>query len=136
MYMIRGTTAQFKFKLPCKKGDLGWATIKFWQPGNPGIGDSLPITKRLEHCSGSDDAEELCVSLLPKETMRFSDKTKAKVQLRALKKEDSENGTIFASHQQSVVVYPVNDDILNDDNISDIEDSGDYVILDGQPIVT
>lgn len=135
--MIRGTTAQFKFKLPCKKGELGWATIKFWQPGNSGVGGSLPITKRLEHCSGSDDAQELCVSLLPEETMRFSDRFKARVQLRALKKEDGEtSGTIFASHEQLIAVYPINDDILDDDNISDVESSGDYVILDGKLITT
>ena len=34
--MIRGTTAQFKFKLPYAKNELQWITMKFWQPGNDG----------------------------------------------------------------------------------------------------
>ena len=134
--MIRGTTAQFRFKLPCKKSELGWATIKFWQPGNTGIGGSLPITRRLEHCSGSSDAEELCVSLLPEETMRFSDKSKARVQLRACKGENDADGTVFASHVQLITVYPINEEILEDDDITDVETEGDYIILDGQPIIT
>ena len=132
--MIRGTTAQFKFKLPYKKGELAWATIKFWQPGNSGIGASLPITKRLDQCAGSDDAEELCVSLTPDETMRFSDKSKARVQLRALRKSDADNGTVFASHVQLVTVYPINDVLLEDDHVSEVDTMGDWVILDGKTI--
>jgi hypothetical protein len=73
--MIRGTTAQFKFKLPYTKEELAWATIKFWQSRN--TNPLLPITKKLEHCDAPDDSKELCVSLTAEETARFSDKYKA-----------------------------------------------------------
>ena len=131
--MIRGTTAQFRFKLPYTKGELGWATIKFWQPGNNGtISAPLPITKRLDQCSGSDEEKELCVALTAEETMRFSDKFKAKVQLRAQRLED---GVIFASTQQAITVYPINDDIITDDPTMPGENEDGWVILDGETIV-
>lgn len=173
--MIRGTTAQFKFKLPCVKGNLLYATIKFWQPGNSGTLEApLPITKRLADCYGfetneqiniekwnsqnyeeikdklgisgkawneltaeekkqfaTDSFEELCVSLTAEETLRFSDKFKARVQLRAQQKD----GTVFASHQQLTTVYPINDDIIADDpSFPEDEDGDGLIILDGKPI--
>ena len=133
--MIRGTTAQFKFKLPYKKSELLWANIQFWQPGNPGIGNPLPITKTLQHCTGPEDVEELCVALLPEETMRFSDKFKAKVQLRAYNKDTA---SVFASRQQSITVYPLNDAIINpEDSIPPIPDNNEgWVIFDGESIAT
>lgn len=130
--MIRGTTAQFKFNLPYKKSELTWATIKFWQPGNKGtLGASLPITKRLEDCTASDDSEELCISLTAEETLRFSDKYKAKVQLRA----QHESGAVFASHEQSITVYPINDDIVKDDPTLPSENEEGWIILDGESII-
>lgn len=128
--MIRGTTAQFKFSLPCKKSELMWARIHFWQPGN--INDELPIEKTLDHCSGTVDAYELCVNLTPEETMRFSDKLKAKVQLRA---HDLGTGSVFASRQQSITVYPIEDHIINgNDQIVTPETEDGWVILDGESI--
>jgi hypothetical protein len=173
--MIRGTTAQFKFKLPCAKGNLLFATIKFWQPGNPGtIEAPLPITKKLAHCTGLETNEqininkwnsqeyeeikhnlgigekawdaltdeekrqfaeasfdELYISLTAEETLRFSDKSKARVQLRAQQKD----GTVFASHQQLITVYPINDDIVTEDpSFPEDEDDDGLIILDGKPI--
>lgn len=131
--MIRGTTAQFRFKLPCTKGELGWATIKFWQPSNKGtIEAPLPITKRLDKCSGLDEEKELCVTLTAEETMRFSDKFKAKVQLRAQRLED---GVIFASKEKVITVYPINDEIIKDDPTMPGENEEGWVILDGETIV-
>ena len=131
--MIRGTTAQFKFKLPYKKGELSWATIKFWQPGNNGtLTTPLPITKRLYSCTGADDSEELYVSLTAEETLRFSDKYKAKVQLRA----QHESGTVFASDEQLISVYPINDDLVTDDPTMPGENEEGLIILDGEPITT
>lgn len=129
--MIRGTTAQFKFKLPYQKSELQWATMKFWQPGNSGTLDApLPITKRLANCSAPEDSYELCVSLNAEETMRFSDKLKARAQLRA----QTIDGTTFASHQQLITVYPINDDILTDDPTLPAEEDG-WIILDGEPVI-
>ena len=129
--MIRGTTAQFKFKLPYKKGEIAWATIKFWQPGNEGnTYGSLPITKRLEDCTGFDDLDEICVSLTAEETMRFSDRLKAKTQLRA----QTSDGVVFASQQELITVYPINDDIVTDDPSLPPADDDGWIILDGETI--
>lgn len=129
--MIRGTTTQFKFKLPYKKNELNWATMKFWQPGNNGTIDaSLPITKRLQHCTAPEDSYELCVTLTAEETLRFSDKVKAKAQLRA----QTNDGAVFASHQQEITVYPINDDIITDDPSMPAEEEG-WIILDGETVV-
>jgi hypothetical protein len=172
--MIRGTTAQFRFKIPCVKGRLTSAIIKFWQVGNPGsILAPLPITKKLSHCTAFETDErkninkwnsneyedikadlnlldktwdsltedekkqfasatfnEICISLTAEETLRFSDKTKANVQLRARRKD----GATFASRQQLITVYPINDDIVIEDPTLPDEDGG-FIILDGGPIV-
>lgn len=128
--MIRGTTAQFRFKLPYKIDELNWATIKFWQSSNSGtISAPLPITKKLKDCSVTDNPNELCVSLTVEETLRFSDKFKARVQLRA----QANNGTIFASREQLITVYPINDDIITDDPTLPGEQEG-FIILDGMSI--
>ena len=124
--MIRGTTAQFKFKLPYKFSELNPIKIVFWQPGNNDR--YLPIEKTETHCSQSDDDEYcLCVSLDPKETMRFSDKLKARVQLRAY-----HNGAAFASRQQLITVYPINDEVI-DTELPEPDGEG-WVILDGENI--
>lgn len=128
--MIRGTTAQFKFKLPYSKSELEWITIKFWQPGNPS--DDLPIKKIKSNCDESG-RDEICVSLSATETSYFSDKYKAKVQLRA----QPYFGTPFGSKQQLITVYPMSDDIIDADNPTsppDPEDHG-YVVLDGDLVV-
>lgn len=124
--MIRGTTAQFKFKLPCKKQELSEATIKFWQSNNPN--SRLPIIKTLANCGGQEDLPELYVSLSAEETARFSDKYKAKIQLRA-----KFNGTVFGSKTLLNTVYPMSDDIIGNDPIPPTEDE-EWVILDGQSV--
>lgn len=124
--MIRGTTAKYKFKLPCKKSDLSWSTIKFWQPNNPS--ELLPIIKTLNHCGGDNELPELCVSLLPEETVRFSDKYKAKVQLRA-----EHNGVVFGSKDILITVYPMPDDII-ENNPPMPEERDGWIILDGKPV--
>lgn len=128
--MIRGTTAQFKFKLPYAKEEIVWATIKFWQPHN--TNSFLPITRKLQDCTSTDDPMELCVSLTAEETARFSDKYKAKYQLRA----QHLNGTVFGTRPQLTTVYPMLDDILEEDpTMPAVNDEG-WVILDGETITT
>lgn len=130
--MIRGTTAQFRFKIPYKKEELLWATMKFWQPGNNGTPMApLPITKKKDHCSAPNDSYELCINLTSEETLRFSDKLKARVQLRA----QTIDGATFASRETLISVYPINDDIVTDDpELPDLDSMG-LIVLDGKPIV-
>lgn len=129
--MIRGTTAQFKFKMPYTLSELLWATMQFWQPGNNGTTEApLPIIKKKTDFSGDGDSRELLVSLTSEETLRFTDKMKARVQLRA----QHENGTVFASHQEIVTVYPLPDDLVVEQDPMPEEDNGGWIILDGKPI--
>lgn len=129
--MIRGTTAQFKFKLPYAKEELVWVIIKFWQPGN--INEFLPITKNLEHCDAPDNSTELYVSLTAEETARFSEKRKAKVQLRA---QHSDSGTIFGCPPQIISVYPMRDDIIDADPTLPPENNEGWIVFDGETIVS
>jgi hypothetical protein len=128
--MIRGTTAQFKFKLPYPKEELAWATIKFYQPNNPN--KLLPITRKLADCATSDNDMELCVSLTAEETSRFLDKYKAKIQLRA---QHSKSGTVFGNKPTFVTVYPMLDDILKEDSTMPAENEDGMIVLDGALIV-
>lgn len=129
--MIRGTTAQFKFKIPYPISDLLWITVKFWQPGNAGTDVApLPITKKLSN-EVLSQLEEVVITLSPTETARFSDKLKARLQLRA----STVSGTTFASKEQLITVYPMNDDIITDDPEWDEENEEGYIVLDGQSIV-
>ena len=125
--MIRGTVAQFKFKLPYAKNDLEWVRIKFWQEGNPSR--FLPITRILDDCDEPQE-KELCVSLGEYDTLKFSDKYKAKVQLRAKPK----NGEVFGSRQHLVTVYPMRDDIVEEDPTMPPENEEGWVVLDGESI--
>ena len=129
--VIRGTTAQFRFKLPYAKRELAWATMKFWQPGNDGTPlTPLPITKRLEHCSAPEGSYELCVNLTAEETLRFTDRLKARVQLRA----QTLDGATFGSRETLISVYPMNDDIVTDNPTLPEPDSAGLIIFDGKSI--
>lgn len=126
--MIQGTTTQFKFKLPYSLDELEWVTIKFWQPGNLNLS---PITRSKTNCTESDSGQ-ICVSLLAIETARFSDKYKAKVQLRA----QPIDGAVFGSKQYDIIVYPMHDDILDDDVPTENMPAADnWVKFDGGTIV-
>lgn len=129
--MIRGTTASFTFKLPYPKNQIAWATIKFWQDGN----SFLPITKTFKDLDPSDDSYELGVQLTAAETMKFSDRVKAKAQLAAQLKEEY-GGSKFASQQQLITIYPILDDLITDDPAPDAPTTDGWTILDGGSIVT
>lgn len=105
--MIRGTTAQFKFKLPYHKDQLEWIKIKFWQPYNPS--ELLPITKIKTHCTEADN--EICVSLTEEESAYFSDKYKGMVQFRA----KPIDGIVFGCPPQLFTVYPMLDELIHED---------------------
>ena len=130
--MIRGTNAQFKFKLPYSYSELETVKISFWQTDNAGptMDRPLPIVKVLEQCSPSEIANELCVTLNQEETLRFEDDRKAYVQLRAR----TIDGIPIASKQQAITVYPIYDDSILDDIIPTPDYDG-WVILDGSTIM-
>lgn len=126
--MIRGTTAQYKFKLPYSYSQLTDITIKFWQDGNTDA--LLPIIKSKTDCT-ERVSKELYVSLRPYETASFSDKYKAKMQLRAT----ASDGSQFGCKEQLITVYPMPDDIIVD-YPEDIPSHERFIVLDGGEIVT
>ena len=130
--MIRGTTAQFKFKVPYPKNELQWVTMKFWQPGNNGTTEApLPIIKKKTHCESADNSTDLYVSLTSEETLRFSSKLKARVQLRA----QHNSGLVFASKEEVVPVYPMSDDLVQDPVLpGEIDD--EWIVFDGQEVIS
>ena len=128
--MIRGTTASFKFNIPYAYSELNAIQITFWQEGNNGTPEhSLPIVKGLASCTRGELQNEVCVKLNQEETLRFSDKLKARVQLRGL----LNDGSAFASHEELITVYPIcNDSIIGD--WEEPEPVDDLVILDAGSI--
>ena len=128
--MIRGTTAQFKFKMPYTKDELMWLTIKFWQPNNQS--DLLPITKIKDDCVTTDNPKEILVSLTAEETSRFLDKYKAKMQLRA---QNTLTGTVFGTKPRLVTVYPMLDNLIEEDPMIPIDTGDRWIIIDGGNII-
>ena len=131
--MIRGTTAQFKFKMPYSIKDVSALKSTFWQENYNGPSKSrvLPIIKTMNQCILNIFNNEILVSLDTEETSRFKDDRKAYVQLRG----KTVNGSTFGSKRGLVPVYPGDDSIL-DDNITPTptpEDSG-LIILDGNAV--
>ena len=92
----------------------------------------MPIFKYKTNCEERVE-KEIYVSLRPSETALFSDKYKAKLQLRA----QPLIGAPFGSKEQLITVYPMPDDIIIDDPTIDpdtpIEE--DWFIFDGGTIV-
>lgn len=130
--MVRGTTAQFKFKLPYDYTELEVVKIMFWQPGNHGPSETrpLPIVKVLQQCKRCENPREISVILTEEETLRFSEKTKAYVQLRARNNEDN----AFATKQEEITVYPVYEDVTLDESLIPTPGFDGIVILDGHYI--
>lgn len=130
--MIRGTNAQFKFKIPYDCSDLSLVKITFWQPGNKGVSTSrpLPIIKVLSQCNTTENPRELAVTLNQEETLRFSDKYKAYVQLRA----SCKDGVTFGNRIKEITVYPAYDDTILEDGILPSPSDDGWIILDGGTI--
>jgi hypothetical protein len=126
--MIIGTTAHFKFKLPCSCADVQAATITFWQEFNSGPTQHrpLPIVKILEQCSMSYDTNEICVTLTPEETARFVEDRKAYAQITSTTIEGSRIGSL----PYDLVVYP-NYSNTDSDYISPTPGYTGIIFLDG-----
>jgi len=143
--MIRGTTAQFQFKLPYDKQNVQSAEVVFWQQNNSGLDEDFPLPIKkvyvLDMDSGGSivtsgpwnwvDDSTLAVKLWQSETLTFSDKYKARVQLRA----KSTDGLVFASSQEVITVYPIYLDYPLGDDIIPTPDIDGTIILDGEDIV-
>lgn len=131
--MIRGTNQPFKFDLPCNFSDLQSVKIVFWQEGYNGPEKTrpLPILKRLTDCMQGQKSNQLVVTLNAEETLRFSDKIKAKTQLWGA----TNSGAPVASIAHLITVYPIYDDSIIDEELLPVT-SDDVVPLDGQEILT
>lgn len=143
--MIRGTTSQFRFKLPYSKENVKSAEVVFWQHGHNGINEDfpLPIVKKYNQYfseSGSIatsgpwnwiNDNTLGVKLWQQETLTFSDRYKAYVQIRGT----SIDGSVFASGQKPVVVYPIYADYPLEDEIIPPQNEDGFYVLDGEYIV-
>lgn len=129
--MIRGTTAQFKFKMPYMFSELEWVNVVFWQTNN----QQAQIKKTANDCRVTENPNEIVISLTAEETMRFSAKYKAKMQLKA---RYAATGAIFGTKPETLSVYPMADNIDNivdDGTVTPPIDTDGWVILDGGVIV-
>jgi hypothetical protein len=130
--MIRGGNCEFRFNLPYNFSDLVTAQIYFWQDGynGPASDRPLPILKILEQCRQGTKPTELSVILHQEETLRFTDKRKARAQLRAVTRE----GIPIISKEQLFTVYPSYDDAVLDEEVWPTPDYNGWVILDGEKV--
>lgn len=130
--MIKGTTTQFKFYLPCDFSELETVKVIFWQDGYAGPSDDrpLPITKIKAQCTTPNSSRELCVTLSQEETLRFTEERKAYVQFRAR----AVDGSSYGTKKREITVYPVYDDSVLDDIITPTPDYDGWIFLDGQVI--
>lgn len=131
--MIRGTNAQFKFKLPYNYSEIASVKIIFWQDGNDGPSSArpLPIVKILGQCNKTEIDNELSVTLNQEETLRFADDRKAYVQLRATTTDDIP----IASKKHMITVYPVYDDSILGEDLLPTPSYDGWIYLDGSTIV-
>ena len=130
--MIRGTNQEFRCALPCEYEQLDVVRVTFWQENYSGPASyrPLPIIKVLTQCK-KVGTNVLSVTLNQEETLRFSEKRKAKAQLRALTK----SGVPIATYEHLMPVYPVRDDSILDGDVIPTPTYEDLIILDGQPII-
>ena len=131
--MIRGTSQEFRCKLPCDFTELATVQVVFWQENyrGPASYRPLPIVKVKAQCREGNQSNVLSVTLNQEETLRFSEKRKAKAQLRAL----TTAGVPIATREHLIAVYPVYDDSILDGDITPTPTYEDLIVLDGQPII-
>ena len=134
--MIRGGSIGFKFALPCPCQDVKSVKIICGQTNNsgPSAGRPLPIVKVLSQCQMGQNPPCLTVRLNQEETLRFSDKRKAYVQLRGVTKD----GSPIICRKQYINVYPVEDDsIFDSDIVIPTPTPGqDWIFFDGESVMT
>ena len=131
--MIRGTAQPFSFKLPCDFIDLISVKITFWQENYNGPNQTrpLPITKTLLQCRQGNLSNELIVTLNTEETLRFTDKRKAYVQIMA----EQVGGLPFGNKPEMITVYPAHIGTEPGDVIVPDVDNDEIIALDGLAII-
>ena len=127
--MVRGTTAQFKFNLPYQLKDIEGAEITFWQKGDSfSDAHSVIMTKDLRYCSGNPADKVIYVTLTQNDTLSFSEKKHGYVQFRGI----AADGSVFASKQESFIVYPlVNGGIIEGGTPPPDDDGDGWEIING-----
>ena len=142
--MIRGTTAVFKFTLPHELQHIAEAKVVFKQEGYKGtLANPLPIVKNYTNKKDfvGITSKDLIVVLNGAETKAFTDKLKARVQLKAVSEEyTDENGqtikrTSLGTIPQLFTVYPMDDNIIDGTVDENVQTQGGYVVLDGGNII-
>ena len=131
--MIRGTNQEFRFKLSCAFADVEKMRIMFWQENNAGPTSyrPLPIVKVKEQCAECDESNQCSVTLNQEETLRFSEKRKARAQLRGV----TYDGRPIATLEHTFTVYPVKDDSIFDSDITPTPTYENIIIFDGANIL-
>ena len=103
------------------------------------VGESTVIPEIIEDVNNKtelifvneiNNSKELYVTLTAEETMRFSDRHKAKMQLRG---QLAATGMVFGCKPRLITVYPINDELLGDDIIVPTADNN-WIVLDGESI--
>lgn len=131
--MIRGTNQEFRFKLSCDFNQLATVKVLFWQENynGPERWRPLPIVKVKQQCAPCGEPNWCSVVLNQEETLRFSDKRKAKAQLRGV----TYDGRPIATLEHLIKVYPVRDDSILDGDVIPTPTYEDIIILDGGNII-
>lgn len=100
---------------------------------SPSVVDNSDNMTELTFVNEACYDKELHFILTAEETMRFSDKHKAKMQFRARL---LSNGRIIGCTPRAITVYPINDDLLDEDVVIPEVDSEGWVIFDGGSVAT
>lgn len=127
--MVRGANSEFRFNLPYDFSSVTSLNIVFWQEGNDS--STLPIVKHREDCYAGVTPKQIVVFLNSEETLRFSDRRKARVQLIG-----AAGAVPIASPIQLIPVYPIYDGVIPDDDILPPPSADGWIILDGEPVKT
>ena len=131
--MIRGTTANFRLKLPYQISVLKEAIVTFWQNNNFGTPSApLPIAKTLASCTTTSNPYELSVTLNPHETARFSSYLKGYMQFEG----ETLEGIKFGNTPYMFTVYPnknISPDMPSDPGEAPSDEN--MIVLDGGNIV-
>lgn len=98
---------------------------------SPEVIESNEDMTELIFINETNNSNELHVSLTANETMRFSERHKAKMQFRAMLKS---NGKVISCKPKLITVYPINDALLEDDIVIDTIFDDVWAVLDGQNI--
>jgi hypothetical protein len=130
--MIRGTNQEFRFTLPYALSTVSQLRIKFWQDNynGPTKYRPLPIIKVKEQCQYID-INQCSITLNQEETLRFTDKKKAKVQLRGV----TRYGVPFGTKEHLINVEQVADDSIIEGDIVPTPTYDELIVFDGQPII-